>query len=108
MHYVGRAAKALLYILGDIVMAVVARHCVLLVARNGARLWKFGSVTHGLRISQVWFLRRCLGFALVISASPSPSSAISATFVTANPSTKATSCSTRGPYALATTATADR
>ena len=29
--------------------------------------WKFGSVTHGLRISQVWFLSAVpIGFALVI------------------------------------------
>ena len=29
--------------------------------------WKFGSVTHGLRVSQVWFLSAVpIGFALVM------------------------------------------
>jgi TRAP-type C4-dicarboxylate transport system permease small subunit len=40
--------------------------------------WKFGSVTHGLRVSQVWFLLAVpIGFALVIFRLTSPSSAIS-------------------------------
>ena len=67
MQYVGPKAKAILYILGDLVMftvAVIAFYWSLETVLVSA---KFGSVTHGLRISQVWFLSAVpIGFALVI------------------------------------------
>lgn len=67
MQYVGPRVKAVLYIFGDLVMfavAVVAFYWSLETVLVSA---KFGSVTHGLRISQVWFLTAVpLGFALVI------------------------------------------
>lgn len=67
MHYVPQTLKTLLYIFGDIVMFVVA---VIALYWSWEALhvsWKFGSVTHGLRVSQVWFLFAVpLGFALVI------------------------------------------
>ncbi|HAW47214.1 MAG TPA: TRAP transporter permease DctQ, partial [Roseovarius sp.] len=62
-----RRAKAVLYILGDLVMfavAVIAFYWSLETVLVSA---KFGSVTHGLRISQVWFLAAVpIGFGLVM------------------------------------------
>lgn len=67
MQYAGRKAKAVLYIFGDLVMfavAVIAFYWSLETVLVSA---KFGSVTHGLRISQVWFLSAVpIGFGLVI------------------------------------------
>ncbi|MEM7442403.1 MAG: TRAP transporter small permease [Pseudomonadota bacterium] len=67
LEYVGRRVKTLLYILGDIVMfgvAIIAFYWSLETVLVSAR---FGSVTHGLRISQVWFLAAVpIGFALVM------------------------------------------
>lgn len=66
-EYVGRRVRAVLYILGDLVMfavAVVAFYWSLEAVLVSA---KFGSVTHGLRISQVWFLAAVpIGFGLVM------------------------------------------
>lgn len=67
MQYVGPKAKALLYILGDLVMAAVALVAVYWSFETVLVSAKFGSVTHGLRISQVWFLMAVpFGFALVL------------------------------------------
>jgi TRAP-type C4-dicarboxylate transport system permease small subunit len=67
MQYVGRRAKALLYIFGDIVMFVVAIIALYWSFETVLVSAKFGSVTPGLRISQVWFLMAVpVGFALVI------------------------------------------
>lgn len=67
LEYVGRRVKALLYMFGDLVMfavAIVAFYWSLETVLVSA---KFGSVTHGLRISQVWFLAAVpIGFALVM------------------------------------------
>jgi len=67
MQYVGPRAKAALYIFGDLVMlavALVAFYWSLETVLVSAR---FGSVTHGLRISQVWFLSAVpIGFGLVM------------------------------------------
>jgi len=67
MQYAGQRMKTLLYILGDIVMfgvAIIAFYWSLETVLVSAR---FGSVTHGLRISQVWFLSAVpIGFALVM------------------------------------------
>ncbi len=67
MQYVGPRVKALLYIFGDLVMgfvAIVAFYWSLETVLVSA---KFGSVTHGLRISQVWFLSAVpFGFGLVL------------------------------------------
>lgn len=67
MEYVGPRIKALLYIFGDIVMFVVAVIAFYWSLEAVLVSAKFGSVTHGLRISQVWFLTAVpFGFALVI------------------------------------------
>ena len=67
MNYLGPRPKALLYILGDIVMAAVAAIALFWSFETVLVSARFGSVTHGLRISQVWFLSAVpIGFALVI------------------------------------------
>ncbi len=67
MHYLGPRPKALLYILGDLVMfgvAIIALYWSLETVHISA---KFGSVTDGLRVSKVWFLMAVpVGFALMI------------------------------------------
>lgn len=67
MNYVPRPAKTLLYIFGDIVMFIVAIIALYWSWEAVHVSWTFGSVTHGLRISQVFFLFAVpFGFALVI------------------------------------------
>lgn len=67
MQYVRPRVKAALYIFGDIVMAAVALVAVYWSFETVLVSAKFGSVTHGLRISQVWFLMAVpFGFALVL------------------------------------------
>lgn len=66
-HYVSPRMKALLYMLGDFVMLVVAGFAVYWSFETVSVSWKFGSVSHGLRISLVWFLMAVpLGFSLMI------------------------------------------
>ena len=67
MYYVNDRIKALLYIFGDLVAIAVA--CVALYWSFETVMVsaKFGSVSHGLRISMVWFLLAVpLGFSLII------------------------------------------
>jgi TRAP-type C4-dicarboxylate transport system permease small subunit len=67
MQYVGPRVKAVLYIFGDLVMAFVAIVAFYWSLETVLVSAKFGSVTHGLRISQVWFLSAVpFGFALVL------------------------------------------
>ena len=67
MEYVNPRIKALLYMFGDIVMAAVAVIALYWSYEAVHVSWKFGSVTHGLRVSQVWFLSAVpIGFALVM------------------------------------------
>ena len=67
MQYVGRRARALLYILGDAVMFAVALVAVYWSFETALVSAKFGSVSHGLRVSMVWFLMAVpIGFALVM------------------------------------------
>lgn len=66
MNYVGQQVKTVLYMLGDIVMFIVAVIALYWSFEAVEVSWRFGSVTHGLRISQVWFLSAVpFGFALV-------------------------------------------
>lgn len=67
MHYLGPRGKALLYIFGDLVMLGVAIIAVIYSLETVAVSWKFGSVSHGLRVSMVWFLLAVpVGFGLMI------------------------------------------
>ncbi|MGI9378168.1 MAG: TRAP transporter small permease [Methyloligellaceae bacterium] len=66
-NYLSHRAKALLYIFGDLVMMFVALIAVFYSWETVAVAWKFGSVSHGLRVSMVWFLMAVpTGFALMI------------------------------------------
>lgn len=67
LHYVPRTVKILLYMLGDIVMFIVAVIALYWSWEAVHLSWRFGSVTQGLRVSQVWFLFAVpFGFALII------------------------------------------
>jgi TRAP-type C4-dicarboxylate transport system permease small subunit len=67
MQYVGPRAKAALYILGDLVMFAVALVALYSSFEAVMVSAKFGSVSHGLRVSMVWFLAAVpIGFSLVI------------------------------------------
>ena len=67
LHYLGPRAKASVYIFGDIVMLVVAVIALYWSYEAVHVSAQFGSVSHGLRISMVWFLMAVpLGFTLVI------------------------------------------
>jgi C4-dicarboxylate transporter, DctQ subunit len=67
MHYLGPRPKALLYIFGDLVMFGVAIIALYWSFETVLVSAKFGSVTHGLRISNVWFLMAVpIGFALMV------------------------------------------
>ncbi len=65
-HYVSPRIKALLYLFGDLVMLVVAGFALYWSFETVAVSWKFGSVSHGLRVSMVWFLMAVpVGFSLM-------------------------------------------
>lgn len=67
MHYVPNTVKTLIYILGDLVMLAVALVAVYWSYETVHVSWKFGSVSHGLRVSMVWFLAAVpIGFSLMI------------------------------------------
>jgi TRAP-type C4-dicarboxylate transport system permease small subunit len=66
-NYVSPRIKALLYIFGDLVMLIVAVIAVWWSMETVGVSWKFGSVTHGLRLPLVWFLLAVpIGFGLMI------------------------------------------
>lgn len=67
MHYLRPRPKALLYIFGDLVMFAVALVALYWSFETVMVSAKFGSVSHGLRVSMVWFLMAVpAGFALMI------------------------------------------
>ncbi|OUS37324.1 TRAP transporter small permease protein [Rhodobacterales bacterium 56_14_T64] len=67
MHYVPNRVKTLIYILGDLVMFAVAITALYWSMETVLVSWKYGSVSHGLRVSMVWFLSAVpLGFSLMI------------------------------------------
>ncbi|MGR3570218.1 TRAP transporter small permease [Brevirhabdus sp.] len=67
LHYLGPRAKAAVYMFGDLVMFAVAAVALYWSFETVMVSAKFGSVSHGLRISMVWFLMAVpLGFGLMI------------------------------------------
>lgn len=67
MHYLSTRAKAVLYIFGDLLMFAVAGVALYWSFETVMVSWEFGSVSHGLRVSMVWFLAAVpIGFALMI------------------------------------------
>ena len=66
-NYVSPRVKALLYIFGDLVMMIIAVLALYWSFETVSVSWKFGSVSHGLRVSMVWFLMAVpIGFGLMI------------------------------------------
>lgn len=66
-NYVSPRVKALLYIFGDLVMLAMAILAFWWSFETVSVSWKFGSVSHGLRVSMVWFLMAVpLGFGLMM------------------------------------------
>lgn len=66
MNYVGARAKALIYLLGDFCTLGLAILALYTAVESMEVSIKFGSVTHGLRISLAWFLFAVpLGFTLM-------------------------------------------
>lgn len=67
LAYVGPRVKAALYVLGDLVMLVIAVLAAWWSFETVSVSWKYGSVSHGLRVSMVWFLAAVpIGFALML------------------------------------------
>ncbi len=66
-NYISNRTKTLLYIFGDLVMLAVAALALYWSWETVAVSWKFGSVSHGLRVSMVWFLMAVpIGFGLMV------------------------------------------
>lgn len=66
-HYVPPRVKSLLYMFGDIVMLVIAVFALHTSFETVGVSWTFGSVSHGLRISMVWFLMAVpIGFLIMV------------------------------------------
>ncbi len=66
-NYVSPRIKSLLYIFGDLVMLAIAVLAFWWSFETVSVSWKFGSVSHGLRVSMVWFLMAVpLGFGLML------------------------------------------
>ena len=66
MHYLPAKAKAMLYIFGDLLMFAVAIIALYWSFETVLVSWEFGSVSHGLRVSMVWFLAAVpIGFTLM-------------------------------------------
>lgn len=67
LHYLGDRTKALMYIFGDLVTFAVALIALYWSWETVMVSFKYGSVSHGLRVSLVWFLMAVpAGFALMI------------------------------------------
>lgn len=67
MHWLGPRAKGALYLFGDLVMLAVALVAFYWSLESVLVSAKFGSVSHGLRVSMVWFLLAVpVGFGLMI------------------------------------------
>ena len=67
LHYLSNRAKAAVYLLGDLCMLGLAVLALYTAIESLEISFKFGSVTHGLRISLAWFLAAVpLGFSLMI------------------------------------------
>ena len=66
-NYLPPRVKSLFYIFGDLVMMAVSVFALIYSFESVMVSWEFGSVSHGLRVSMVWFLLAVpVGFALII------------------------------------------
>ena len=66
LNYLSTRGKALVYLFGDLCMLALAILALYTALESMQVSLKFGSVTHGLRISLAWFLAAVpLGFTLM-------------------------------------------
>jgi TRAP-type C4-dicarboxylate transport system permease small subunit len=66
LHYLSNRGKAVIYLFGDLCMLALALLALYTAIESLEISLKFGSVTHGLRISLAWFLAAVpLGFSLM-------------------------------------------
>lgn len=67
LNYLPPRGRALIYIFGDLVTLALAVLMLWLAFETVEVSWKFGSVSHGLRVSMVWFLMAVpIGFGLMV------------------------------------------
>ncbi len=67
LHYLPPRGKAVIYLFGDFATLILAVLAIYWSLETVQVSLKFGSVTHGLRISQAWFLAAVpLGFSLML------------------------------------------
>lgn len=67
LNYLPPRGQALIYILGDLVMLALALLMLWLSVETVEVSWTYGSVSHGLRVSMVWFLLAVpIGFSLMV------------------------------------------
>ncbi len=67
IHYLSKRGQAAVYLIGDLATLVLAGFAFYWSMHPIFTSLEFGSVTHGLRISQVWFTAAVpFGFSLVI------------------------------------------
>ncbi|MGA7278389.1 MAG: TRAP transporter small permease [Desulfocapsaceae bacterium] len=67
LHLFSPRMKALVFIFGDIVTLILAVLAIYMSMESVLTSLEFGSVTHGLRISQAWFLAAVpIGFAMMV------------------------------------------
>lgn len=67
LHYLSNRGKAAVYLFGDFCMLAIALLALYTAIESLQISLKFGSVTHGLRISLAWFLAAVpLGFSLMV------------------------------------------
>lgn len=67
MHLLSSRMKAVVFIFGDIVTLILAVMAIYMSMESVLTSIHFGSVTHGLRISQAWFLAAVpLGFLMMV------------------------------------------
>lgn len=67
LNYLPPRGRTLVYIFGDLVTLALALVMLWLAIETVEVSWKFGSVSHGLRVSMVWFLLAVpIGFGLMI------------------------------------------
>lgn len=67
LNYLPPRGRTLVYIFGDVVTLALALVMLWLAIETVEVSWKFGSVSHGLRVSMVWFLLAVpIGFGLMI------------------------------------------
>ncbi|MDD1793284.1 TRAP transporter small permease [Enterovibrio makurazakiensis] len=67
LHYLPQRGKAVMYLFGDLMTLIVAVFALYWSIHPIEVSLKFGSVTHGLGISQAWFMAAVpLGFSLML------------------------------------------